>query len=89
MKAVLSVIGRDTVGILAAVAQKCALHGVNITDVTQSVMQDMFVMVMMTDISGLTIDFADFASELEALGADRGLKISAMREEIFSAMHNI
>ena len=54
MRAIISVIGKDTVGILAAVSAKCADYNINILDVTQSVLQDMFVMVMMADISAIT-----------------------------------
>ncbi|MBR3868029.1 MAG: ACT domain-containing protein [Clostridia bacterium] len=89
MRAVISVIGKDTVGILAAVSAKCADYNINILDVTQSVLQDMFVMVMMTDISGINTDFASFVDELTALGNEKNLSIRAMHEDIFNAMHNI
>lgn len=89
MRAVISVIGKDTVGILAAVAAKCADYNINVVDVTQSVLQDMFVMVMMTDISNINIDFSKFVDELTALGNEKNLSIRAMHEDIFNAMHNI
>ena len=89
MRAVISVIGKDTVGILAAVSAKCAEYNINIMDVTQSVLQDMFVMVMMTDISKMNIDFARFVDELSALGKEKNLSIRAMHEDIFNAMHTI
>ena len=57
MRAIISVIGKDTVGILASVSAKCAEYNINILDVTQSVLQDMFVMVMMADISAINCDF--------------------------------
>ena len=89
MRAVISVIGKDTVGILAAVAAKCADYNINVTDVTQSILQDMFVMVMMTDISAINGGFSDFADDLTALGEERHLSIRVMHEDIFNAMHRI
>ncbi len=89
MRAVISVIGKDTVGILAAVSAKCADYNINILDVTQSVLQDMFVMVMMTDISSINCDFSKFVDEMSALGNEKNLSIRAMHEDIFNAMHNI
>lgn len=89
MRAVISVIGKDTVGILAAVASKCTEYNINVVDVTQSVLQDMFVMVMMTDISNINTDFSNFVDDLTALGNEKNLSIRAMHEDIFNAMHNI
>lgn len=89
MRAVISVIGKDTVGILAAVATKCEKYFINITDVTQSVLQDMFVMIMITDISKINGALSDFSDELETLGKEKGLSIKVMHEDIFNAMHNI
>ena len=89
MRSIISVIGKDTVGILAAVSAKCADYNINILDVTQSVLQDMFVMVMMTDISEINCDFSKFVDEMTALGKEKNLSIRAMHEDIFNAMHNI
>ena len=89
MKAIISVIGKDTVGILASVSAKCAEYNINILDVTQSVLQDMFVMVMMADISECSIPFGDFADKMRKLGESRGLEIHAMHEDIFNSMHRI
>lgn len=89
MRAVISVIGKDTVGILAAVSAKCSDYNINIIEVTQSVLQDMFVMVMMTDISAINADFASFVDEMDALGKEKNLSVRAMHEDIFNAMHNI
>ncbi|MBR5496767.1 MAG: ACT domain-containing protein [Clostridia bacterium] len=89
MRAVISVIGKDTVGILAAVSAKCAQYNINIMEVTQSVLQDMFVMIMMTDISAINADFSAFADEMNALGEEKNLSIRAMHEDIFNAMHTI
>ncbi|MBQ7474341.1 MAG: ACT domain-containing protein [Clostridia bacterium] len=89
MKAVITVIGRDTVGILAKVSSACAEKGANIIDVTQSVMRDMFTMIMLVDIDGLTSDFSDLSSSLEALGEEIGMKVHVMHEDIFNSMHRI
>ena len=89
MRAIISVIGKDTVGILAAVSAKCAQYNINIMDVTQSVLQDMFVMIMMADISGINTDFSKFVDEMNAMGEEKNLSIRAMHEDIFNAMHTI
>ena len=89
MKAVVTVIGRDTVGILAKVASVCAEHNANILDVTQSVLSEMFSMIMVLDISGLTGSFADLQKSLGELGDAIGMKIHVMHEDIFNAMHRI
>ena len=89
MKAIISVIGKDTYGILAKVSSACADCKANIVDVTQSVLQDMFVMVMMVDISEYNCDFTQLREKLEALGNEIGMKISVMHEDIFNSMHKI
>ena len=89
MKAVVTVVGRDTVGILAKVSTVCAEYNANIIDVTQSVMEDLFTMVMLVDISKLTGDFSDLQNALLALGDSIGMKIHVMHEDIFNSMHHI
>ncbi|MCI8554111.1 MAG: ACT domain-containing protein [Clostridiales bacterium] len=89
MRAVITVIGKDTVGILAHVSGVCARHGVNVSDVTQSILQGMFAMIMMVDISDCDIPFTGFAEELDALGGEMGLSIHVMHEDIFNSMHRI
>ena len=89
MKAVVTVIGKDAVGILAKVSTKCAEYNANVIEVTQSVMQDMFAMIMMVDISKLNSDFAAMAESLEKLGEENGLKVTVMHENIFNCMHHI
>ena len=89
MKAVVTVIGRDTVGILAKVAAVCAEHNANILDVTQSVLSEMFTMIMVLDISGLNDSFSDLQNALDKLGSDIGMKILTMHEDIFNSMHRI
>ena len=89
MRAVITVIGKDMVGILAAVATKCADCGVNVQEVTQSVLDDMVAMIMLVDISSINVGFAEFADMLEKLGSERNLMIKAMHEDIFNAMHTV
>lgn len=89
MKAVITVIGKDMVGILARVSTKCAEHNANVIEVTQSVLQELFAMIMLVDISSLGCDFTQFSDELAALGDEIGLKIHTMHEDIFNSMHRI
>lgn len=89
MKAVITVIGKDMVGILAKVSSECAEKGINVLEVTQSILQDMFVMVMLVDITRATVEIADLADQLDALGASLNLKIHVMHEDIFNSMHKI
>ena len=89
MKAVVTVVGRDTVGILAKVSTLCTEHNSNILDVTQSVMQDLFTMVMLIDISDIKGDFTDLQNALFELGDKIGMKIHVMHEDIFNSMHHI
>ncbi len=89
MRAVITVIGKDTVGILAKVSTVCAAHGINVLEVTQSILQDLFAMIMMVDIDGSDVPFTQFADELAAIGDEMGLSIHAMHEDIFESMHRI
>lgn len=89
MKAVITVIGKDTVGIIAKVATKCAEHSANIEDITQSVLKDYFAMIMLANIDELSCNFAEFVDALEKLGRENKLEIRAMHEDIFDAMHTI
>ena len=89
MRAVITVIGKDNVGILARVSSVCTKYNANVIEVTQSVMQDLFAMIMLVDITKLSIGFGDFVDKLRALGDDNGLVISVMHEDIFNSMHRI
>lgn len=89
MKAVITVIGKDQVGIIAAVSAKCADFGANILEITQSVLDKYFAMIMIADIDALRVDFAAFADALDALGREKGLEIRCMHEDIFASMHTI
>jgi ACT domain-containing protein len=89
MRCVITVVGKDTVGILAKVSALCAEHRVNIIDVTQTVLQDLFCMIMLCEITALSIPFSDFVDEAEKIGRDNALKIHVMHEEIFDSMHRV
>ena len=89
MRAVITVIGKDNVGILHHVSGVCAKYQANVLEVTQSVLQDMFAMIMMVDITAMTTDFTQLSDELNSLGETLGLSIHAMHEDIFNAMHRI
>lgn len=89
MRAVITVIGKDMVGILARVSSDCARHRINVLEVTQSILQDMFAMIMMVDISNSDIPFTQFADEMAAAGREMHLSIHTMHEDIFNSMHQI
>jgi ACT domain-containing protein len=89
MKAVITVTGRDSVGIIAKVATACAENGANIVDISQSVLKDYFAMIMLADIDGLTVEFSEFVDKLAVLGKETNLDIHTMHEDIFNTMHHI
>ncbi len=89
MRAVITVTGKDTVGIMSYVSTFCAEHSANIIDVSQTVLQDIFTMAMMVDMSGCNIPFAEFKDKIGVGGKDKGLVIHVMHEDIFGAMHRI
>jgi len=89
MKAVITVIGKDMVGILAKVSTKCAANNANVLEVTQSILQDLFAMIMLVDIQNLNCEFSRFVEELTVLGEEMGLSIHTMHEDIFNSMHRI
>ena len=89
MKAVVSVVGKDSVGIIAKVSAECAACGVNILDISQTVLKGYFTMIMITDIDAITVPFTEFIDRMSALGRENGLEIQAMHEDIFNSMHHI
>lgn len=89
MKAVITVIGKDSVGILSKVSTACADVGVNIIEVTQSVLQDMFAMIMLSEIDKATVSFEELTEKLDNVGKENNLKIHVMHEDIFNSMHRI
>ena len=89
MKAIVTVVGQDRVGIIAAVCTKLATYNVNVLDISQTVMQGYFTMMMATEISQCSIPVAELAREMEKAGQEMGLSIHVQREDIFQAMHRI
>lgn len=89
MRAVISVVGKDRPGILAFVATACAERNINIVDVTQKVLQDLFTMIMIVDLPEDLENMHSVAGEFETMGDEQGLKIHVMHEDIFNAMHTI
>ena len=89
MKAIVTVIGRDTVGIIAGVCSILPANGVNVLDISQTVMREHFTMIMLVDTAGCRVDFAELSEILKKAGAERGLDIRIQREDIFEAMHRI
>jgi ACT domain-containing protein len=88
-KAVISVTGKDNVGIIAKVSVLCADFGANIIDISQTVLKDYFAMIMLVEIDKLTVPFTEFVDKVACLGKEIGLEIHAMHEDIFDSMHKI
>ena len=88
-RVVVTVIGRDRVGIIAGVTGVLADAGVNIVDISQTLMQDLFTMIMMVDIGAATVGFDELQRRLNAKGEELGMRIQAQREDVFSYMHRI
>ena len=89
MNAVVTVTGKDKVGIIAMASAECQKHGANILDITQTVMKDYFAMIMLVDLDGLYSDFKAFADAMERAGGECGVDIRVMHEDIFNSMHKI
>jgi ACT domain-containing protein len=89
MRAIVSVIGKDKVGIIASVCQLLSKYQVNVLDISQTILEDYFTMIMIVDASKATVPFAEFVEVLEQEGKKMDLSIHAQREEIFNAMHRI
>ncbi len=88
-KAVISVIGNDMVGIIAKVCTLLSQAGVNIEDISQTILQGYFTMMMVVDITKSSLSFDELSGELDKIGADMGLVIKMQHEDIFNTMHRI
>lgn len=88
-KTIITVVGKDTVGIIAKVCTYLAENGANILDISQTIVSGYFNMMMITDISGATKSFSAISDEMEKLGEEIGVVIKCQREEIFEKMHRI
>lgn len=89
MKTIITVVGKDNVGILAKVSLICAEVCANIIDVSQTVMDDMFCMIMLTDTSKMSVDIGVLRSKMEMLAQENNLKINVMHEDLFNSMHHV
>ena len=89
MKAIVTVVGQDRVGIIAAVCTKLAQYNVNVLDISQTVMQGYFTMMMATEVSQCNISLSELAQRMDETGVEMGLSIRVQREDIFQAMHRI
>ncbi len=88
-RAVITVVGKDSVGIIAKTCTYLAVNKINILDISQTIVQEFFNMMMIVDISAMDKDFMSVASDLEALGESIGVSIKIQREDIFDMMHRI
>ena len=89
MKAVLTVVGKDAVGILAKVSAECAKYNVNILEVSQTILQEMFCMIMVGDVAGLNVPFGEFSDAMSDMGDKINMSIHVMHEDLFNSMHKI
>ena len=87
MRAILTTIGKDKTGIIAGVSSYLAESGINIVDVSQTIMDGYFTMMMMVDVDDATADFEKLTQELDALGAKLGVDINIRNQEMYDAMH--
>ncbi len=88
-KTIITVVGKDTVGIIAKVCTYLADNNINILDISQTIVQGYFNMMMIVDTADMTKCFGEMADELEALGQKIGVAIKCQKEEIFDRMHRI
>ena len=89
MEAVITVIGRDAVGILAKVCMGCAEANVNVEEVSQRILRGRFAMIMLVGMSKATVDFTAFAEKMDAIGKELGVEIRCTRQELYDAMHKV
>ena len=89
MKAIVTVVGKDAVGIIAAVCVQLASYNINVLDISQTVMQGYFTMMMAVDISACSVPLAELCRNMDAKGQEMSLNIRVQREDIFEAMHRV
>lgn len=87
--AVVSVLGRDRVGIIAGIANLLAEYGININDISQTILDDIFTMVMIVDLKDVVIEKSDISDRLKALGDELGVQITIQHTDLFNKMHRI
>jgi len=89
MRSIVTVIGKDRVGIIAEVCAMLSAQNVNILDISQTILQEYFTMIMLVDVSACALPFTELKKSLADAGKETGLDIRMQREEIFNAMHRI
>ena len=89
MKAFITVVGRDTVGVVSRVSTLCSELNINIEDISQSILQGMFAMIMLVDLAGCNVPHEELRARVEALGQEMEMQINLTRQEVFDAMHTI
>ncbi len=89
MKAIVTVVGKDQVGIIAGVCNRLAEYGINVLDISQTIMEGYFTMMMVVDLSACSEPFSTLRDALKDYGEGRGLSIRIQREDIFDAMHKL
>ena len=89
MKAVVTVVGKDRVGIIAETCVALASYNVNVLDISQTVMESYFTMMMVVDVSNCTVSMTELCKAMDAKGQEMGLSIRVQREDIFEAMHRV
>ena len=89
MRVIVTVIGKDCVGIIADVCSELARCNVNILDISQKVMGEYFTMIMIADMEGSSVDFTELSEKLTEKGHEKGVDVRLQREDIFNAMHRI
>lgn len=89
MKAIITVMGKDQVGILAKISTVCANYNLNVLEVNQNIINTMFNMIMIVDIDNIKSSLKEFKEEMENVGKELDMKIHIMHEDIFNSMHKI
>lgn len=89
MRAVVTVVGKDKTGIIAQISAFLAERGVNILDISQTILEEYFTMIMIVDLSGSATQLSVLADECAAMGKKIGMSIHIQHEEIFNAMHSV
>ena len=89
MKAIVTVVGKDQVGIIAGVCNRLAQYNINVLDISQTIMEGFFTMMMVVDLELCAESFANLQNVLKTFGEGRGLSIRIQREDIFDAMHKL
>ncbi|WMJ79096.1 ACT domain-containing protein [Clostridium sp. MB40-C1] len=89
MKSIITVLGKDKTGIIASISSVLAESNVNILDISQTILQEYFTMIMLVDLSKATKNFNELKDILASKGMDMGLSVKIQHEDIFNSMHNI